>query len=93
MSFSLLIRLLCCIFIAALLLFSYVHKLNGITRLKIEIPKLKRRVQVLLEENRALMLEIEKKENPHQLMQWLQNPRFSHLRQPSSSEVIIMEKK
>ncbi len=92
MSFYLLIRLLCCIFIAAFLVFSYIHKLNRITQFKIEIPKLEKKVQMLLEENRALMLEIEKKENPHQLIKWLQQPQFSHLKQPKPSEVIIMEK-
>jgi len=82
-SHRLLIRLLLCIFISAFLLYSYIDKLNDITELKIEIPKLAEEVQVLREENSALSLQIEELENPKSLIQKMRQPEFSHLHQPT----------
>lgn len=91
MGHRLLIRLLVCIFVAALLLYSYIDKLNGITQLQIEIPKLVAEVKVLQEENNLLSLEIEKIENPKVLLEKIRQPEYSHLKQPSSTSVIFIE--
>lgn len=82
-SRRLLIRLLLCILFSAFLLYSYIDKLNDITELKIEIPKLAEEVQVLREENAALILQIEKIENPQSLMEKMRQPEYSHLREPT----------
>lgn len=89
MSHWLLFRLLLCIFISALLLYSYIDKLNDITELKIEIPKLAEEVRLLQEENAALILQVEEHENPKSLIEKMHQPEFSHLQQPS--QVIRIE--
>ena len=91
MSHRLLIRLLLCIFISAFLLYSYIDKLNDITELKIEIPKLSEEVQVLREENNTLVLQIEKVENPKSLIEKSRLPEYSHLKQPSRLKVQTIE--
>lgn len=89
MDRKLLFRLLLCIFISVLLLYSYIDKLNDITQLKIKIPKLIQEVQTLQEENIALILQIEKIENPKKLIEKMRQPEFSHLHQPT--QVIKIE--
>lgn len=91
MSHRLLIRLLLCIFVSAFLLYSYIDKLNDITELKIEIPKLSEEVQVLREENAALSLQIAKIENPQSLLEKSRRPEFSHLKQPSPDQVKVLK--
>lgn len=86
-----LVRLLLCIFFAALLLYSYIDRLNEMTQLKFEIPKLESVVKRLREENDALKLQIECTQQPVSLMKRLREPEFSHLKQPSRLDVLVIE--
>lgn len=92
MSKGLLYRLILSIFIITLLLYSYLDKHNDLAELKIEIPKLVKEIAELEEENSRLQYEINCLENPKDLMGFLRQKEFSHLKQPLESELIILKK-
>lgn len=77
-----------CIFVSGSLFYLYIDKQNDLTELKMHIPKLVRNLKVIEEENAQLRYEVEKMEDPQLLMELLRLPEFSHLKYPSSTEVI-----
>ncbi|WP_194848104.1 hypothetical protein [Candidatus Neptunochlamydia vexilliferae] len=93
MNQGLLVRLLICIFVLGIALYTYIDKQNDLTSLKMAIPQLVDSVRSLKEENADLSLEIEQLENPSHLIELLRQKEFSHLRYPCAHEVIVCEKK
>jgi len=87
---GLLIRLLICIFVLGGFFYLYIDKQNDLTQLKIQIPKLARVIKEIEEENAQLKYEIERIENPKNLMELMRTPEFSHLKQPLLSDVVIV---
>ncbi len=71
--------------------YAYIDKQNQLTEIRRIIPKLEKEVRKITEENRTLQYEIEKFENPLQLMELSQKPEFSHLRFPMNNEVIVID--
>lgn len=83
------IRLSICLCLLIILLFSYVHKHNSLTKLRLSIPKVKREIRELQEENIALMFELEQFEGPIHLMELARRPEFSHLKNPLVKDVLL----
>jgi len=71
---------------------SYVDRQNAITKYKIQIPKLKKRHQNLLENSSSLSLKLQSIEDPAKLIDLLRSENFSHLKYPLNDEVLILEK-
>jgi len=90
-SKGLLIRLLLCIFILGIFLYTYIDKQNDLTELKMEIPKLTESLHFLEEENAHLSLEIERIESPAKLIKLLRQKEYSHLRYPYVDEVVVVK--
>lgn len=84
------IRLLMLITISCLFLYAFLEQKNRLMQLQLEIPKLEKELKLLVEENRRMSYEIERFENPKNLLELSRKPRFRHLKQPalSATEVI-----
>ncbi|MDF2550231.1 MAG: hypothetical protein K0S07_1298 [Chlamydiales bacterium] len=85
---KLLLKIFFCIFISSLALYVHLEKQNELTELRMEIPILERQVRVIGEENRRLSFEIARFENPAHLLQLSKTSAFSHLKYPTSKEVL-----
>jgi hypothetical protein len=72
-------------------LFAYIEKSNHVTRLRITVPQLSKKLKSIEEENARLLFTIEQFENPVHLMQLARKPEFSHLKYPINTEVIFIE--
>ena len=90
MQFGFLIRLFLCIFIFGLYLYAYVEKQNQLTELRLEIPQLSKEVRRLKEENAKLLFDVDRFENPANLMKFMTKPEFSHLKHPLIENIIII---
>ena len=85
-----LLRLFFCIFVASSFLYSYVNKQNALTSLRLEIPPLAKEVKKLQEDNSRLEFEIDRFENPLNLMELARQPEYSHLKHPYTKDIIIL---
>lgn len=85
---ELLIKLCICIFIFSVCLYKYINKINELTLVKLELPKIERQIKVLDEEKEILQYEIDRFENPVHLMELARNPEFSHLKHPLIKDVL-----
>lgn len=85
------VRLCSCVAIVGITLYAYVAKMNGLTSLRMQVPKLATNLRHIQEENRALEYRKEKFEDPAHLMQLLRKPQWSHLRYPSLDEVTTIK--
>ena len=89
-----LIRILLCIAVASLTLYTQIDTINDLTALRIAIPILEREVKALHRENERLQYEIDRFESPIHLMELARKPEYGHLRYPRKDEVIeIREEK
>ena len=79
-----------CVFISGFFLYSYVNKQNGLTELRMAIPKIAKELQAVQEKNTQLKYEIERFENPDHLMELARQPRFSHLMHPLMHDVVML---
>ncbi len=90
-SRSMLSRLLVCIAVFGVLLYSYVDRQNDVTRLRLEIPQLAKEIKDLKEENTRLQYEIDLFESPQHLMQLASHCEFAHLKHPMAKEILTMD--
>ena len=88
---GLLIRLFLCIFVFVSFLYLYVAKSNDLTKLRLQIPKLRKEIQDLEEKNAHLFYEIKKFENPSTLMELSRQNEFGHLHHPLVKDIIVVE--
>ena len=88
---GLVIRLFLCIFIFVFFLYLYVDGNNKTTALRLKIPTLKKELEAIKEKNTHLIYEIDKFENPHNLMELSRKPEFGHLKYPLVEDVITIE--
>ena len=86
-----LFRVLFCVFIGGVTLYAYVEKQNQLTRMRLKIPPLEKKVKQLREGNRRLRYEIEQFENPVHLIELLNKPEFGHLKHPNLEEITVIE--
>ncbi|KPK32796.1 MAG: hypothetical protein AMS24_03115 [Chlamydiae bacterium SM23_39] len=92
MRFSFLIKISFCILIFCFQLFKYIDRINNLTKLKIVIPKIEKEVVLLKEENKRLKYEINKFENPNNLINLARTQTFAHLKHPLVRDVLKIEK-
>lgn len=92
MKFSFLIKISFCILIFCVQLFKYIDKINNLTKLKMGIPKIEKEVLLLKEENKRLKYEIDKFENPNNLITLARTAEFAHLKHPLVKDVLKIEK-
>ena len=84
----LLIRLVLCVAIAGIALYAYIEENNHLTELRIKVPLLSKKLKELQEENTRLQFEIEKFENPLNLMELARKPQYGHLKHPYVTDII-----
>lgn len=70
--------------------YKYIDRQNTVTAKRREIPELQKRLKALEEENTRLQFEIDKLENPVNLMRFSRMKEFGHLQYPRESEVTIL---
>jgi cell division protein FtsL len=86
-----LIRCILCIAILSIFLYCYIDKQNDLTELRLEIPTLAKEVKALCEENSRLRYEVERFENPENLLELARRPEFSHLKHPLVKEILTCQ--
>lgn len=83
-----LIRILICIAVAAITLYTNINTINDLTLLRLAIPALEKELKALQRENERLQYEIDCFESPIHLMELSRKPEYGHLRYPRLDEVI-----
>lgn len=86
-----LIRILVCIGVIGVFLYSYIDKQNAVTRRRLEIPVLAKEIKDLKEANTRLQYEIDLFESPERLMELARQSQYSHLKQPMLKEILTMQ--
>jgi len=76
--------------IVAIALYAYIEEHNRLTKMRIEVPELAKKLRLLEEENTRLQFESEKFQNPLHLMELARGPHFSHLRHPYQNDIITI---
>ncbi len=84
-------RMLICIGVCGVFLYSYVDKQNAVTRRRLDIPVLAKEIKDLKEENTRLQYEIDLFESPERLMELARHTEFAHLKQPMLKEIITLQ--
>jgi len=87
-----LLRLLLCITLFSLCLYSYLHHHNKLIELRVKLPELADELVSAEERNEALRYELDQLESPLRLMQHLKEPEFSGLRYPTQEEVLVVHR-
>lgn len=88
---ALFLRLSFCIGVLGLSLYSYIHKQNQVTALKVQIPQLAGQIKEINEEKMRLKYEIEQFENPQHLMELARADAFAHLKHPLVKEIVTLQ--
>ena len=86
-----LIRILVCIGVFGVFLYSYVDKQNAVTRRRLEIPVLAKEIKDLKEVNTRLQFEIDLFESPEHLMELARHSEYSGLKQPMLKDILSMK--
>jgi hypothetical protein len=84
------IKILICLFVFGICLYSYVEKQNELTSLKIEVPKIAKEIEDLKVEIKKINYEVEMFENPAYLMQLIRQPEYAHLKHPFVEDVLTI---
>lgn len=84
-------KLLICLSVFGLCLYSYIDKQNKVTQLRIKIPMLSKEIKMIQEENIRLGYEIDRFESPSHLMELARSHEFRHLKHPYLKEVTTMK--
>ena len=90
MNKSIIFKILICLFVFGVCLYSYIEKQNDLTLLKIEVPKVAKEIESLKEEIKKIKYEVEMFENPIYLMQLIRQPEFGHLKHPFVEDVLTV---
>lgn len=90
MSKIIILKILICLFVFGVSLYSYIEKQNELTSLKIAIPKVAKEIEDLRVEIKKINYEVEMFENPAYLMQLIRQPEFAHLKHPIVEDVLTM---
>lgn len=88
---GILLRIVLCIAVFGVLLYSYVDRQNDVTRLRLEIPKMAKAIKDLTEENTRLQYEIDLFESPQNLMLLASHSEFAHLKHPMVKDIVTMD--
>ena len=82
------VKLIICLFVFGVCLYSYINKQNELTALKMELPKLAKDIVDLKEEIKKMQYEVESYENPQYFMDLVRKPQFGYLKHPFIEEVL-----
>ncbi len=83
-------RVLFCILTVGIFLYVYINKQNAITELRLQIPNMARRLQVVQQENTRLQYEIDQFENPTHLIELARKPEYGYLKHPLLDKIITL---
>ncbi len=86
-----LVRLILCVLIFGVSLYSYINRHNNLTQFRIQVPLLTKKLKSIEDENTRLMFEIEKFENPLNLMELARKPQYGYLKHPYVSDIIHVQ--
>jgi hypothetical protein len=86
-----LIRILVCIGVFGVFLYSYVDKQNAVTKRRLEIPALAKEIKDLKEANTRFQFEIDLFESPEHLMELARHSEYSDLKQPMLKAILSMQ--
>ena len=75
-------RFFVCLFALVAFLYLSIDQQNDLTALRMEIPRLAKEVKLIQEENTRLKYEIDRFENPTNLMALAQQNNYRHLKHP-----------
>lgn len=84
------IKLLLCLTCLGIALYCYIDSRNTLTAARMTVPTLTKKLRSIQDENTRLQFEIEKFENPLNLMELARKPQFSHLKQPLTTDIITV---
>lgn len=87
---KLFIRILVSISVIAFTLYARIHSINGLTSLRIAIPKMEKEVKDFQKKNERLRYEIDRFESPIHLIELANKPEFGHLKHPRLDEIIVI---
>ncbi len=86
----LLVQIGICLTVFGFCLYSYLEKQNSLTKLKIQLPKVEKEIQMIREENRRLSYQIDRFESPSNLIELAHRPEYSHLKHPILREILTV---
>jgi hypothetical protein len=86
-----LIRVLVCIGVFGVCLYSYIDKQNAVTKRRLGIPVVAKEIKELKEANTRFQFEIDLFESPEHLMELARHSEYSHLKQPMLKEILSMK--
>ncbi|MGK5594410.1 MAG: hypothetical protein ACSNEK_03520 [Parachlamydiaceae bacterium] len=80
-----------CLFALTLSLYLYIDYLNQVMEERLKIPILKKELHEIKEKNVLLQYEIDRFENPSNLMELAKKSEYSHLKYPQNNEIMVVE--
>ena len=83
-------RIFICLFSLFFFVYLYIHALNEVIQLRLDIPPIAQELATIEEENKRLHYEIDQFESPLKLLELSQKPEFSHLKYPYTKDVIVL---
>ena len=83
-------KLTICIVAVAFSVYIYMNEHNKVIEMQLAIPPLQKELRAIIAENERLQFEIERFENPSNLMKLAKKPEFRHLKFPYHSDVIVI---
>lgn len=83
-----LIRISICILFAGALLYLYLDRQNEITSLRLRLPHLERSVHEVNQEITRLRFEVDRMQDPAELLELSRQPQYRHLRHPRADDII-----
>lgn len=86
----LLVQLGVCLSAFGLCLYSYLDAQNEVTQLKIRLPEVEKKMQLIQEESKRLAYELEQFENPTHLIELAHRPEYAHLKHPLIKEILTV---
>jgi cell division protein FtsB len=89
-DYGIVIRVLICIFVFGLCLYSYIDKQNELTQLRISIPTIVKEIKEIREENTRIQYEINQFESPQHLMELAREQAYKHLKHPLAKEILTL---
>ncbi len=89
MKVEFLTKVAVCLSVALFCLYGSIEKQNELTRLRIKLPELAKKVESLREENTRFLYEIKQFNSPQHLMGLARGKEFSHLKYPRIGEVLV----
>lgn len=86
-------RILIGLFTLSVFTYLYIHKLNDVMELRLQIPPIAQELTAIEEENKRLQYTIDQFESPLNLLELSKKPEFAHLKYPYTKDVIVLSEK